>query len=145
MVEFRSPTEVAEDENAPTRADTLGTHVWWLLTEQTVGSKGIVLNVNVLPPRTAHRLHRHAHAEQAVYLVSGRGVHLTEKESIPLESGAAVHIPAHEWHGFANPYDEPCKIVSIYGGIGKREDAGYELHPDPPMISGIDDNALREL
>lgn len=141
MVSIQSQNTVAEDPDAPLRPDTAGTHVWWLLTQSTAGSTGIVLNVNVLPPRSAHTLHRHAHAEQAVYVVSGRGRHLTDTSSIDVQAGDAIHIPIGEWHGFSNPFAEKCVIVSIYGGVGRREDAGYELHPCPPPIDGIDNQA----
>ncbi|WP_280401419.1 cupin domain-containing protein [Nocardia carnea] len=144
MVEVRSRATITEDPHAPARPDTLGTHVWWLLTNETVDSTGIVLNVNEMPAHTAHRLHRHAHAEQAVYVVAGRGRHLTESGAIDVAAGDAIHIPAGEWHGFANPYEEPCTILSIYGGIGSRTDAGYELHSAPPTVAGVDDMATKD-
>lgn len=128
-MDIRSRRTVAEDADATSRPDTLGTHTWWLLTQGTVGAGGVVLNIGELPSRTAHQLHRHANAEQALLVLKGRGLHLrADDEPVEVEDGDAVFIPAGEWHGFANPYPETVTIASIYGGIGRREDAGYELH-----------------
>lgn len=133
-MEVRSRDTVDEDVAGASRPDTLGTHTWWLLTASTVGATNLVLNIGVLPPGTAHQLHRHAHAEQALLVVSGHGVHLRhQEEPIAAGSGDAIYIPANEWHGFANPFDEPVTIASIYGGVGRREAAGYELRPGPPF------------
>jgi putative monooxygenase len=133
-MEIRSRANVAEDPNTPSRPDTFGTHTWWLLSQETVGATGLVVNVGDMPSRTAHQLHRHAHAEQAILVLAGRGLHLRlDEEPIEVGTGEAIFIPIGEWHGFANPFDEPVTIASIYGGVGRREDAGYELHPGPPF------------
>jgi quercetin dioxygenase-like cupin family protein len=141
MAEIRSALTIPADPDAPDRPDTAGTHVWWLLTRETVGARSLVLNTNELHPRTAHRLHRHPHAEQAVYVVSGSGLHLTETGALPVGAGDAIYVPPGEWHGFANPHSAVCTIVSVYGGIGDRREAGYELHDSPPPIPGIDIDA----
>jgi quercetin dioxygenase-like cupin family protein len=138
MARVRSRRDVPPDRNAATRPDTAGTDVWWLIDRSTAGADSIVLNTNELPPGTAHRLHRHPYAEQAVFVVAGRGVHLTESGGVEVVAGDAVHVPAGEWHGFANPHQRVCTILSIYGGVGDRSEAGYESHPDPPPIAGID-------
>lgn len=139
MARIMSRRDVPPDPDAPTRPDTAGTSVWWLVGRDTAGARSIVLNTNDLPPGTAHRLHRHPHAEQAVFVVSGRGVHLIEDGSAEVVADDAIHVPAGEWHGFANPYAELCTIVSVYGGVGDRAEAGYEVHSCPPPIPGIDD------
>lgn len=149
-MEIRSRDDVGEDRETPGRPDTLGTHVWWLLSADTVGATGLVLNVGDMPPRTAHQLHRHAHAEQAILVVAGRGLHLRAgREPVEVATGTAVFIPIGEWHGFANPFDEPVTIASVYGGVGRREDAGYELHPGPAFdfdayLAGIDPSVRRD-
>jgi quercetin dioxygenase-like cupin family protein len=133
-MQIRSRSSVGEDRETPGRADTRGTHAWWLLTAETVGAHSLVVNLSELPPGTSHQLHRHANAEQAIIVVSGRGMHLSEgKEPVVVAVGAAIFIPPGEWHGFANPFADTVTIASVYGGVGRREDAGYELHPGTPF------------
>jgi len=133
-MEIRSRRSVAEDQDATTRPDTKGTHVWWLLSKKTAGASAIVLNIGDLPPRTAHQLHRHPHAEQAVLVLAGRGLHLRhDGPPAEVEPGDAIFVPAGEWHGFANPFEQTVTIASIYGGVGDRSEAGYELHSGPPF------------
>jgi len=127
-MEIRSTRNIAEDAAAFERPDTLGTHTWWLVQRDTVGAEKLVVNRGELPPGTTHQLHRHPHAEQGLIVVAGRGLHLrAEGDPVPMEEGDVVHIPAGEWHGFTNPYDETVVIASVYGGVGSREEAGYEL------------------
>lgn len=130
----QSRWETPEDPHSPHRPDTAGTRAWWLLTEDTVGAKALVMNICELPPRTAHQLHRHANAEQAVIVISGQGLHL-QADSAPIIVGVGevVHIPAGEWHGFANPFSQTVTIATVYGGVARREQAGYELHPGDPF------------
>lgn len=145
-MEIRTRLGVPEDLPAVERPDTHGTHTWWLLTKDTVGASALVLNRGELPPGTAHQLHRHQHAEQALLILAGRGLHLRDGEPpVPVSAGAAIFVPAGEWHGLANPHEETLVIASFYGGVGRREDAGYELHPGPPFdaCQHTDQNADR--
>lgn len=56
-----------------------------------------------LPPGTAHQLHRHVAAEQAMIVIRGKGIHLR----------GTGHIPAGEWHGFANPFEETVNFANL--------------------------------
>lgn len=133
-MEIRSRKTTAEDLAGVDRPDTLGTHTWWLIQNNTVGSRQLVVNTAELPSGTAHQLHRHPNAEQAVIVISGRGLHLRlDDDPVTVEEGDFIHVPAGEWHGFANPYGEPVRIASVYGGVGSREEAGYDLYPGSPF------------
>lgn len=133
-MEIRSRRNVAEDSSASSRADTFGTHTWWLVQQGTVGSRNLVVNMGELPPGTAHQLHRHPNSEQALIVIAGRGVHLSsEGEPVEVGAGDVLYVPAGEWHGFANPFETTVTIANIYGNVGSKEEAGYELHPGPPF------------
>lgn len=133
-MQIRSRHNTPEDVAATSRPDTLNTHTWWLLQHDTVGAQRLVVNIGELPPGTAHQLHRHPNAEQALVVLSGRGIQLlSDAPPVPVETGDTVFVPAGEWHGFANPFATTVTIANIYGGVGTREDAGYELHPGEPF------------
>ena len=127
-MEVRSRRTAAENPEGTSRPDTLGTHTWWLLTQGTVGATGVVLNVGALPARTAHQLHRRSNAEQVLLVLNeGRTCAPTTSRSRPRRATQSSSRPAS---GTASPTlsPEPVTIASIYGDIGRLEDAGYELH-----------------
>jgi quercetin dioxygenase-like cupin family protein len=131
-VEKRSRETVAEDVEAACRPGWEGLRVWWLVDKPGVGSEQLVVNTTTFPPRKWHELHRHPHAEEALYIVSGAGLHLSEGEPVRQRAGEVAYIPAGEWHGFANDTDEPAVILAVFGGVPSYADAGYEAHPDQP-------------
>lgn len=132
-MKVQSRQTIAEDVAGATRPDTLGTHTWWLLSRETVSAERLVVNMGELPPRTAHQLHRHPNAEQALIVIRGGGLHLQdEAEPYEVTEGDCIYIPRNEWHGFANHTAGTTLIVSVYGGVCDRSEAGYELHPGPP-------------
>lgn len=118
-----------EDPTIAGRPGWEGLHVWWLIDRAAAGSSGLVVNQTTFPPQKWHALHRHPHAEEALYIVSGSGLHLSEGEPVRQRAGDVVYIPAGEWHGFANDTDEPTTVLGIFAGAGTYADAGYEEHP----------------
>lgn len=124
-----SRNNTAEDSTIPTRPGWEGMHVWWLVEQQHGGSEHAVFNVTVFPPNKAHEVHRHAHAEEFLYVLQGSGLHLTDGEPVRLQQGEVVFIPMNEWHGFANDTDTPTTVITVMGGVGSYQDAGYEVLP----------------
>ena len=131
-MELRSRETVAEDPTVAGRPGWEGLHVWWLIDRLQAGSSQVVVNVTEFPPNRWHELHRHPHAEEALYILRGAGLHLSEGEPVRQRAGEVVFIPAGEWHGFANDTDEPTLVLAVFGGVGSYEDAGYEIHPQQP-------------
>ena len=65
-------------------------------SEETVGAKGLSMNMVVIPPGGSPKAHYHKDFETAIYLLKGRvetwfGKHL--KESMINEEGDFVYIP----------------------------------------------------
>jgi quercetin dioxygenase-like cupin family protein len=118
----------SEDPTVAGRPGWEGLHVWWLVDRTTCGANGLVVNQTIFPPQKWHSLHRHPYAEEALYIVSGSGLHLSEGEPVRQRAGDVVYIPAGEWHGFANDTDEPTTVLALFGGVGSYADAGYEEH-----------------
>ena len=128
-MEKRSTRTVAEDPTVAGRPGWEGLHVWWLIGAEETGSKEIVFNVTEFPPGKVHEIHRHPDCEEALYILRGVGLHLSEGEPVRQEEGEVVFIERGEWHGFANDSDSPTTVVAVFGGVGSYADAGYEVHP----------------
>jgi len=131
-MEKRSRDLVPEDLEAASRPGWEGLRVWWLIDGASVGSEQLVFNTTTFPPAKWHELHRHPNAEEALYIVSGAGLHLSEGEPVRQRAGEVVYIPRGEWHGFANDTEEPAVIIAVFGGVASYADAGYEVHPKQP-------------
>ena len=128
-MEIRSRAAWPEDVDLSARPGMEGLHVWRLLSGDKVGSRQLIFDVVDIEPGAVHTLHRHPNAEQATYLLSGSGFHLTEDGRFPMSAGDVVFIPAGEWHGFANEGEETVTILGLWGGVGSTEEAGYEDRP----------------
>ena len=120
---------MAEDPTVAGRPGWEGLHVWWLVGREETGAHGVVFNVTEFPPGKVHEIHRHPRCEEALYVLRGAGLHLSEGEPVRQEEGEVVFIAQGEWHGFANDTDAPTTVIAIFGGVGSYEEAGYEVHP----------------
>jgi quercetin dioxygenase-like cupin family protein len=76
-------------------------------------------------------VHRHPSAEEFLFVLEGSGLHLSERDPVPLAAGEVAYIPKGEWHGFANDSEAPTTVVTVFAGINSYEDAGYEVLPEP--------------
>jgi quercetin dioxygenase-like cupin family protein len=123
-----SPDNTPEDSDILTRPGWGGLHVWWLVDRDHGGSESTVINVSEFPPQRSHEVHRHPHAEEFLYILEGSGLHDTDEGSVRMTAGEVVFIPRNEWHGFTNDTDEPVKVLSVFGGVSKYADGGYEVH-----------------
>jgi quercetin dioxygenase-like cupin family protein len=101
-------------------------NVQWLINDETVGATGHVIGVTVFPPGGEHHLHRHPNAEEAEYVIRGRGLALIGDEEIRQGEGEVVFVPRNEWHGWRNDSDEEVVLLWTYGGAASLEAAGYE-------------------
>jgi quercetin dioxygenase-like cupin family protein len=92
-----------------------------LISEEETSAKQIFLEVSEVAPGVRVGLHRHPDNEQAHFILRGSGVRLQDESEGPgvrqLEGDAAL-IRAGELHGFENDTNEPCLLLSIFGGVG---------------------------
>lgn len=135
-MEIRSTQNTPEDPEIPARPGWEGMHVWWLVNQANAGSDTLVLNETVIPGNKWHEVHRHPHAEEALYVLEGSGLHLTEDGSHRLTQGDVVFVPRSEWHGLANDTDAPMRVIGIFSGVGTYQEAGYDIHPQQPARGG---------
>lgn len=110
----------------------VGMDVRWLLTRETVGAEDGVFGITVFPPGSKHDIHRHPHAEEFEYLVSGRGIARVGDADVELGPGEVVFVPKNDYHGFENTGDEPVFMIWGYSGAASLEEAGY--------VRWVDDN-----
>ncbi len=85
------------------------------ISAETVGAKGIHLQLATIPPLGRAKAHKHEGHETAIYMLAGRsGVWFGEglKEHLFVEAGQFFYIPANMPHLPYNPSEtESCTIV----------------------------------
>lgn len=107
--------------------------VRWLITAESVGARQTVVGRTVLQPGSKHDIHRHPHAEEWEYVVSGSAIKHVGDDSVRLEAGDVVFVPANVFHGLENASStEPVVTVWGYSGAASLEAAGYELPEGGP-------------
>jgi quercetin dioxygenase-like cupin family protein len=123
-------SSMAVDPDASLSADQgwVDMEVRWLITADSVGSEQTVVGRTVLKPGSKHDIHRHPHAEEWEYVVSGTAIKHVGDDSVRLATGDVVFVPANVFHGLENASDtEPVVTVWGYSGAATLEAAGYEL------------------
>ena len=99
--------------------------VRWLFTRDTVGAEHSVFGITEFPPGSKHDIHRHPHAEEWEYLISGHGIARVGDADVELGPGEVVFVPKNDYHGFDNTGDEPVVMLWGYAGAASLEEAGY--------------------
>ena len=123
-----SSMAVAPDGSLQAEDGWVDMEVRWLVTAETVGSKQTVVGRTVLKPGSKHDIHRHPNAEEWEYVISGSAIKHVGGESVSLEAGDVVFVPAGVFHGLENASDtEPVVTIWGYSGAATLETAGYEL------------------
>jgi quercetin dioxygenase-like cupin family protein len=102
--------------------------VRWLITAESVGAEQTVVGRTVLEPGSKHDIHRHPHAEEWEYVLSGSAIKHIGAESVALVAGDVVFVPAGVDHGLENASaSEPVVTIWGYSGAASLEQAGYVL------------------
>ena len=123
-------TAVAPDGTLAAADGWIDMEVRWLITAESVGSTQTVVGRTVLKPGSKHDIHRHPHAEEWEYVLSGSAIKHIGAESVRLAAGDIVFVPADVDHGLENASDtEPVVTIWGYSGAASLEAAGYVL-PD---------------
>ena len=77
-----------------------------------VGAPGFVMRFFEIGPGGQTPLHSHEW-EHEMFIVSGRGVCVTEDGETPLEPEDAVFMPGGEKHCFRNTGDETLRVICL--------------------------------
>lgn len=128
-----SSMKVDPDAGLSAEEGWIDMEVRWLITADSVGAEQTVVGRTVLKPGSKHDIHRHPHAEEWEYVVSGTAIKHVGDEWVRLEAGDVVFVPANVFHGLENASDsEPVVTVWGYSGAATLEAAGYELPGSDP-------------
>jgi quercetin dioxygenase-like cupin family protein len=108
------------------RPDQEGLRLRRLLQDES-GTTSFVLGETEMPAGRCHEVHRHPNAEQAIYVLRGTvSLVRPHHEDVILRAGDVAHVPAGEWHGTANQSGATAATLTIFGGVARAADAGYE-------------------
>jgi quercetin dioxygenase-like cupin family protein len=129
-MEKRSRNSVDWDHELAEKPGWEGLRIWWLIDREEVGISGVTMNVVDFPPQTAHEVHRHDNAPEVCYIESGSGLLTSDGPPIRISAGEVAIADAGEWHGFYNDTDEMAKMVTMWPGVDRYADLGYEVLPD---------------
>lgn len=101
-----------------------------LIDEKTVNAEDITFGFSRFEAHTSvHKKHSHPHAEEIMYILSGKGVAGVYDTETEVSAGETLWVPRGATHWFSNPFDEPCEFLFIYTRKS-LEDAGYVLESE---------------
>lgn len=103
--------------------------VQFLLDKESANSDKLVLGYTVLKPGARHERHRHFHADEFLYVLSGEGLIYTDTGEEESGAGDVIFTPRGHWHGYNNISDENVVLLWGWSGAGSLETAGYEIPP----------------
>jgi len=91
-----------------------------IFASKALGAAGdFSIGTQTVAPGCFIREHTHAHNEEIIYVVEGRGVARIDGVDHPLETGSAVYVGMNRKHHFLNPHDTPMTFLWIMmpGGL----------------------------
>ena len=93
-----------------------------IFSQQALGARGdFSLGTQTVAPGGFIREHTHAHNEEIIFVIEGRGVARIDGVDHPLETGSAVYVGVNRKHHFLNPHPEPMTFLWIMmpGGLDR--------------------------
>ena len=98
-----------------------------IVDKNTANAEDITFAYCKFEAKTAiHKKHTHKHAEEVIYILSGRGISGVNDIEVEMKKGDTMFVPRGAVHWFSNPFPEPVEMVFIYTKPSLKE-AGYEV------------------
>jgi quercetin dioxygenase-like cupin family protein len=105
-----------------------------LISQDTIGSKEIVVFRAVFGPKEAHSKHRHTKCDEIVHCIAGRGVEGVETEQGVYKEyvyvpGTTMYLPKGTGHYTRNPDNfDNLLLIGIFPGVPDmdKKTTGYE-------------------
>lgn len=122
-------SELAPDSSLGAADGWVNMAVQFLVDKARGGAQHVVFGRTVFAPgESVHEVHRHAGAEEVIYLVRGTGIATNGDDKLELAAGDLAFHPQGEWHGFSNASTtEEAELIWIWAGAASKEEAGYEI------------------
>lgn len=92
----------------------------WLASQPIGNADGLTLGFVVIKAGEGNPRHAHLTCEEALYLLRGRLEHTLGEETIPLEAGDTLTIPAGVFHNAVSTGDEDAEMIVAYSS-GTRD------------------------
>jgi quercetin dioxygenase-like cupin family protein len=118
--------KLADGRNEPIK-DLNGATRVVLVDKDTAGAEDITFAYCRFEPKTSmHKKHVHEHAEEIIYILSGKGMSGMGESETAMERGDTMFVPRGEVHWFYNPFDEPVEMLFAYTRPSLKS-AGYKV------------------
>jgi quercetin dioxygenase-like cupin family protein len=107
--------------------------------QSTGGACNLSLGTQTVAPGSFIREHTHAHNEEIIHVLDGRGIARIDGVEHPIQRGSTVYVGVGRKHHFLNPHREPMTFLWIMtpGGLDRffaeigRPRAASAPSPDP--------------
>ncbi len=116
----------------------------WLSRPGLVAAEQLLLVRVHMPPRQAHKFHRHPEQEEIIYILEGVAEQWVDREKRILGPGEVAHIPRDVVHGTYNIGDSTLRFLAILSPAiisgpplidMSEEEPWKSLRPWPPATS----------
>ena len=98
-----------------------------LVDRDTAGAEDITFAYCRFEAHTAaHKKHIHQHAEEVIYILSGRGISGVNDTEVEMRAGQTMFVPRGAVHWFYNPFPEPVEMLFLYTRPSLHS-AGYRV------------------
>lgn len=86
----------------------------WLANEKLTGCQGVTLGRVVIRKGQNNPRHCHPTCEEVLYLLRGRLKHSIGDESVMMEPGDTINVPAGVYHNAVSIGDEDADMIVAY-------------------------------
>ncbi len=87
---------------------------YYLLGPQNSAARNLAFGVAEFPAGTTAAVHMHAHEEEIIFILSGRGAILADDHQIVLKPGTAVFIPPAVQHQIRVEEAEALRLITLF-------------------------------
>ena len=93
-----------------------GTHIQWLASKFD-GAPNFAMRRFTMKPGGKIGLHNHPW-EHEIYILKGRAIAYTDKETVEIDQGDVLYIPGDEPHGYDNTGEENLVFICMVPNEG---------------------------
>ena len=84
-----------------------------IMSPELGNAENVTVLISLIPPGGTTGLHTHD-VDEYMYVASGRGLHVTDREETPIEPDVVISAKAGEPHEVRNTGDEMIKLVCFF-------------------------------